>query len=279
MSVLLSEYTVRDWGERYSNWGRFGADDRLGTLNFITPELVRGASLLPRTGRTISCALDADESEFAVEAPDLLPASSWHTLSGSFYDGMSYNGWSIARDDTARPDWSSDATRLPVVGRGVLLDLPRFRRRHWLDGGERIGPAELDRCAEASGVSIERGDIVLLRTGSLRRCRENHSWRDLRSGPVPGLSVRCAHWIFEREIAAIAIDAHDIEVRPPETSCQSPLHMIAVRNSGLLVGTMFELDPLADACAADHNYAFLFVAPAVPQAGADRALVHPVAIK
>jgi kynurenine formamidase len=165
------------------------------------------------------------------------------------------------------------------VGRAVLLDLPRFTRQPWLDDDTRIGPADLDLCAEASGVTIERGDIVLIRTGKLRCCRETGSWNRLQSGPNPGLSVRCAHWIYDREIAALGIDAADVEARPRETECHSPLQMIAVRNSGLLVGTMFDLDLLADACAADRNYAFLFVAPPLPGTEADRSRVNPIAIK
>ena len=57
----LDAQTVREWGRRYSNWGRWGKDDERGTLNFITPARVLEACALPRSGRVISCALPFDQ--------------------------------------------------------------------------------------------------------------------------------------------------------------------------------------------------------------------------
>jgi kynurenine formamidase len=105
------------------------------------------------------------------------------------------------------------------------------------------------------------------------------TWRGFRTEPAPGLSVHCAHWIFEREIAVLATDTFDSEVNPCETECDAPLRRISVHNGGLLVGAMFDLDELSDACAADRNYAFLFVAPPLSVAGADCTRVNPVVIK
>ncbi len=58
----LDARTVREWGRRYSNWGRFGADDERGTLNFVTPERLLSALRLPRRGQIFSCALPFDRS-------------------------------------------------------------------------------------------------------------------------------------------------------------------------------------------------------------------------
>ena len=92
--------------------------------------------------------------------------------------------------------------------------------------------------------------------------------------------MRCTRWIFECEIAALATDTWGVEVRPNETpDCFQPLHMISLRNTGLLLGEIFALDDLADACAEDGNYAFLFVAPPLPIARSDHARANPIAIK
>ena len=64
----LDARTVREWGERYSNWGRWGEDDERGTLNFITPERVLAACALPRSGLVISCALPFDAKRSADRA-------------------------------------------------------------------------------------------------------------------------------------------------------------------------------------------------------------------
>lgn len=274
MTDVVTKQMIDEWGERYSNWERWGPDDQLGTLNFITRERVRTACALPRSGRTISCALPyAADRDPAFEGSDPIE-TGWTALTHVIHDGRSYND--RARGDTPN---SLAQARDRVVGRGVLLDLPRYTRLPRIEDGTRITPEDLDLCAESFGVSIERGDIVLVRTGQLRRCREDRSWDGFRAGPAPGLTVRCARWIFEREIAALATDTFDFEVRPNETECPHPLRRLAVRDTGLLLGAMFDLDELADACAADGNYAFLFIAPPLPGANAARARANPIAIK
>ena len=75
-----------------------------------------------------------------------------------------------------------------------------------MENGAAIAPGDLDACAEALGVSIESGDIVMVRTGLLSRCKQRASWEGYAGGAAPGLSIHCARWIYEREIAAVASD-------------------------------------------------------------------------
>ncbi|MEE8475025.1 MAG: cyclase family protein [Myxococcota bacterium] len=254
LTGTLDAQTVREWENRYSNSGRWEADDRLGVLNFITRERVRTACAIPRRGHVLSCALDPDG------------------------DGPG-NGSLRCRTrwDEALAD-SNDPIRFGVVGRGVLLDISRMLRRPWLDDGTRIRPDDLDTCAENQGVTVESGDILLIRTGMMTRCRKQKSWQGYVDGPAPGLSVHCARWLFEREIVAVATDTWGVEVRPHETpDCAQPLHAISLRHTGVLFGENFDLDPLARACSADGNYDFLFTAP--PVIGAVDSSIHPLAIR
>jgi kynurenine formamidase len=314
----LDAQTVREWGRRYSNWGRWGKDDERGTLNFITPARVLEACALPRTGRVISCALPFDQhgpqSGFAgrhnpihtmladggdalAGAQDFLPGgfnyaddsvtmplqcgTQWDALSHVFYDGKMYNDRDVklVTSQGARAN-AIDRIADGVVGRGVLIDLPRFLRVPWLDDGTRILPEDLDACAEAFGVAIGSGDIVLVRTGMLTRCLEQRSWQGYCGGPAPGLSIHCARWLYEREIAAVASDTWGLEVLPNETpDCFQPLHMISLRNTGLLLGEIFHLDALSRACAEDGRYEFLFTAPPLPITGAVGSPINPLAIK
>jgi kynurenine formamidase len=175
---------------------------------------------------------------------------------------------------------SIDKLKDGVVGRGVLLDLPRHRQVSWLEDGAAILPEELDACAEARGVTIESGDIVLVRTGMMTRCLKEKSWQGYCAGPAPGLSVHCARWLYEREVAAVATDTWGVEVLPNETpDCFQPLHMISLRNTGVLFGEIFWLDALAEDCAKDGNYAFLFSAPPLPITGAVGSPINPLAVK
>jgi kynurenine formamidase len=289
MTDVITEQMIDEWGERYSNWQRWGPDDQLGTLNFITREHIRTACTLPRSGRTISCALpcavapdtaendaaesDAANDDAAQDRGDSIE-TRWTTLTHVIHDGLGYNGRNAGNDVNSPAQMSAR-----VVGRGVLLDLPRYTRLPWLGDGTRINPNDLDLCAESFGVTIERGDLVLVRTGQLRRRREEGSWQGDRADAIPGLSLRCARWIFQREIAALATDTSDLEVRPNESGCPRALRRLAVRDTGLLLGTMFDLEELADTCAADGNYAFLLVAPTLPIEPGDHARTNPIAIK
>jgi len=314
----LDAQTVREWGRLYSNWGRWGKDDQRGTLNFITPARVLEACALPRSGRVISCALPfdqkgpqsglagrhnpihmmlADGGDALAGAQDFLPGgfnyaddavlmplqcgTQWDALAHVFYDGKMYND----RDVTLVTSQGARANAIEqiangVVGRGVLLDMARFERKPWLENGARILPEDLDTCAEAFGVAIGSGDVLLVRTGMMTRCLEQKSWEGYCAGPAPGLSIHCARWLFEREIAAVATDTWGVEVRPNETpDCFQPLHMISLRNTGLLLGEIFNLDELSRACAEDGRYEFLFTAPPLPITGAVGSPINPLAIK
>lgn len=318
MPAPLTPDTVREWGELYSNWGRWGPEDERGTLNFITPERLLAACALPRRGEIVSCALPFDQSgpqtglagrfnpihlmiadggDAISGAQDFLPGgfryaddvvtmplqcgTQWDALAHVYYDGRMYNDRKIELV-TSRGALANSIDKIAdgVVGRGVLLDLPRFQHKAWLDDGTPIFPDDLDRCAERAGVAIEPGDILLVRTGMMTRCLEKKSWQGYCGGDAPGLSVHCARWLYEREIAAVATDTFALEVSPSEVAdCVFPLHMISLRNTGLLFGEIFRLDALAAACAEDGNYAFLFAAPPLPVTGAVGSPINPLAIR
>ena len=207
--------------------------------------------------------------------------TQWDALSHVFYDGKMYNDRdiSLVTSRGARKN-GIEAVKNGVVGRGVLLDLPRHRGELWLENGFAIGPELLDACAEDEGVAIESGDIVLVRTGMMTRCLDEGSWDGYCGGPAPGLSVHCSGWLYEREIAAVCTDTWGIEVLPNETEdCFQPLHMISLRNTGVLFGEIFHMDALADACAEDRRYTFLFTAPPLPITGAVGSPINPLAIR
>ena len=254
LTGTLDARTVREWGDHDSNWARWGGGDRHGALNFITRERVRTACCIPRVGQVISCALSFDR-EGSPNGPHRCRTQ-----------------WDAGRAD------ANDEIRHGVVGRGVLLDISRMLRAPWLDDGTRIRPDDLDACAESQGVTVESGDILLIRTGMMTRCREQKSWQGYCDGPAPGLSVHCARWLFEREIAAVAMDTWGVEVRPHETpDISQPLHAISLHQTRVLFGKNFDLDPLARACTQDGNYDFLFTAS--PVTAAVGSSIHPLALR
>jgi kynurenine formamidase len=242
--VILDAKTAKEFEVRYSNQGRW-EEDPPSALHFITPDRVRVACTLPRQGWPIPCTLPDD-----VPVPPNL----------------------VSRISATRPSPNG------IAGRGVLLDLARIEGLSRLPDGLAIEPEQLDACAESQGVTIESGDILLIRTGSLSHCHASASWKDYLWGPAPGLSLACARWLYEREIAVVATDTASVEVRPSEIpGLERPLRRISLEHTGVLFGENFHLDALAEACAADGNYAFLFAVP--PLRDTDACIARPLTIK
>lgn len=314
---------VRALSSRCSNWGRWGADDEIGTLNHIRPADVVAAAALVRDGRSFSLSIPLDEAgpqtggfgrfnpihlmirdgngavtgstvrdfyggnDRWIRGTDdllILPLQSgtqWDALSHIVFDGRIYNGYdatTVGSKGALRNDIARISAR--VTGRGVLLDLPRSLGRPWLDPGEPIHAAELERCAAAQGVVVGRGDIVLIRTGQMAQCRDAGSWGSYAGGAAPGLALDAAPWIFDRELAGVATDTWAMEVLPNETpDVFQPLHIILIVHAGLLVGEIFDLEALAEDCARDGRFDFLLSAAPLPITGGVGSPVNPIAIK
>jgi len=317
MAETMNIETVRTLAKKLRNWGRWGATDELGTVNFITPAKVKAAAGLVRQGKVISLAIPFDANgpqtgfggrvnplhsmlqdggDIVNGAQDFLPglrycddaitmplqcATQWDALSHIYFDGKMYNdrGPEQVTSSGARAN-AITVLKDKIVTRGVLLDIPRLKGKPWLEPGEAIYPADLDAAAAAAKVRIESGDIVLIRTGQMAQVRDRGSWGDYCGGPAPGLSLTCAEWLATNEIAGYATDTWGTEVIPNETpDVFQPLHCVAIVNMGMLVGEIFTMEALADDCAADGAYEFLFVAPPLPITGAVGSPINPQAIK
>jgi kynurenine formamidase len=208
-------------------------------------------------------------------------ATQWDALAHIYFDGRMYNdrGPEVVNSSGAKAN-SIDKLKERVVSRGVLLDIPRHRGKDWLEPGEAIYPADLDGAAAEANVAVGRGDIILIRTGQIAQVRARGEWGDYAGGPAPGLSLTVAEWLATHEIAGYATDTWGTEVIPNETpDVFQPLHCVAIVNMGMLVGEIFDLEGLADDCADDGVYEFMFVAPPIPITGAVGSPINPQAIK
>ena len=313
--------TVRALSARYSNWGRWGDDDELGTLNHVTDDDVVAAAGAIRTGRRFSLSLPVDANgpqtggfgrfnpihlmfrdggdivsgtivddfyggrDRHIRGTDdliIMPLQSgtqWDALAHIMFEDRMYNGFPAARVSSKGAS-VNDITRAKdrIAGRGVLLDVARLHGVESLDPGYAITAADLDACAEACGVTVGRGDFVLVRTGQLGVRRGN--WGDYAGGPAPGLGLDAVPWVADHEIAGLATDTWGMEVLPNETpDVFQPLHCVFIVAMGLYVGEIFDLDELAADCAADGRYTFFFCAPPLVISRAVGSPVNPIAIK
>jgi kynurenine formamidase len=282
--------------ERLTNWGRWGGEDARGTANLITPETVVAAARLITTGTLISCALPlGGESPIAPHRTRPLRLDSpsgpgfeedflaLHTHSGTHWDALrhcvpetTYNGSPIGERRNSIHRLASS-----LVGRGVLLDLPRHLGVERLEPGFAVNPDLLEACAAAQAVEIRSGDILLLRTGHLAWFLSLDDKRVFDLSGEPGIGHETVAWLHEREIAALAADNTGIEVRPADAPGEEgfPLHLRLLRDLGLTLGELWYLEELAEACAGDGRWEFFLSAAPLAIEGGSGSPINPVAIR
>lgn len=300
---------LRSVAERVSNWGRWGDDDQLGTLNLITPERIALAAQLVVSGRTFSLSIDLDStgpqtgggrinpirlmssinqdllgpvrySDDYVVMP-LQAGTQWDAIAHVGYDGYYYNGrpdTCVTAAGTSFAGIENIARSGGIIGRGVLLDVAAARGAPYLEPREVIQPEDLVAVAEAQGVELREGDVLVIRTGWRRRFVEaGHDGWALDS---PGLGWRSAEWMHDVGIAAVACDNIAVEVIISEIpDVALPFHMLALRDMGMPLGELWDLEELATDCASDQVYEFMLVAPALRFTNGLGTPVNPVAIK
>ncbi|MFE7646162.1 cyclase family protein [Streptomyces phaeoluteigriseus] len=299
-----------DIAERVNNWGRWGTDDEIGTLNLITDEVVRRAAAEVRTGRRVPLALPLREdgvqtgmipgrvnplhamvqinqeifgpgtvacSDDAVTM-GLQAATHWDALPHVSHSGRIYNG-RPAGTVTAHggAEFSGIDKAGHVVSRGVLLDVARARGVERLDGGHAVTPEDLEAAEELAGTRVRAGDIVLVRTGQMRLYLAGD--RQAYAHPSPGLSVRTPEWFHARDVAAVANDTLTFEVFPPEIEdLWLPVHALHLVEMGMMQGQNWNLEKLSTACGQERRHSFLLSAMPEPFAGGTGTPVAPVAV-
>lgn len=299
-----------DIAKRVNNWGRWGADDEIGTLNLITDEVVREAAASVRTGRRVPLALPLRQNGVqtgmmpgrvnplhtmvqinqeifgpgTVACSDdavtmgLQAATHWDALTHVSHSGMLYNGRPAG---TITPHGGAEFAGIDkarhVVSRGVLLDVARARGVDRLDGGHAVTPEDLDAAEELAGTHVRAGDIVLVRTGQIQVYLAGD--KEAYAYPSPGLSVRTPEWFHARDVAAVANDTLTFEIFPPEIEdLWLPVHALDLVEMGMLQGQNWNLEELSTACGQEDRYSFLLSAMPEPFVGGTGTPVAPVAV-
>ena len=290
-----------------SNWGRWGDDDERGTLNLLTREAVVGAAGLVRTGETVTLSLPLDtrpapdNPEPAIHrmttlgdvdvgsgplgfAKDFIGLDYHHdgyshidALCHVVLDGALYNGrpQSSLTADGASAD-TIEALKDGLVGRGILLDVPRHRGIAWLEPGEHVLVSDLEACERAQGLSVGEGDVLLVRTGHGRRQAELGSWDTSRARA--GLHPTCARFLAERGVAALGSDGNNDTAPSTTAGIEFPIHALALNAIGLHLLDYLQLDELAAVCERNRRWEFLLVAAPLRIPGGTGSPLNPTAI-
>jgi kynurenine formamidase len=308
--------TLREFDEifeKVKNWGRWGPDDQLGTLNYITAESVRAAAALVRSGRHVTMSIPMNTAagpdnpspviHHVVQGHDIDIGSSTLTFATDYvglafhgdchthmdalchiaYQGRVYNGRPALEVMTSKGATSLDVTTYEhgLVGRGVLLDAPRFRGVDWLEPGEAVTRAELEAIEEAERVRLGPGDILVFRTGHHKRRLALGAW----SNDYPpagqgkaGLHVDTIEWMHERRIAAFLPDGDGETVPSNVEGMLYPIHPLQVVAMGMLVSDSLQFEDLAVACEAENRYEFMVVGLPLVLGGGTGSPWNPIAI-
>jgi kynurenine formamidase len=310
------ELPVRAGAPPASAWGVFGDDDQVGTVNLLTPETVRAAAQLVRTGKSFSLNWDLEQPDPPLAGRRALQHSiyrdevgtddyydTFYTQRSSQWDALChiqypphgfYNGCQ-PEEVTGRPgsrNGIDNWARRGITGRFVLADIGRARERAGrpLDqkSPEGIGADELAATLASANVSLRPGDILLLRFGWI-------SWYESASPEdrayaagsaleigTPGLAHEesVVEWLWDQHVSAVVSDNPAVEVLPIDhASLDTFLHMRIIALLGIAVGEMFQLDELAADCADDGVYEGMFVAAPLNKVGGSGSPANAIAIK
>ncbi|WP_179401010.1 cyclase family protein [Burkholderia guangdongensis] len=303
------------------NWGKWGPDDEVGSLNYLTQaEALRGVAAV-RSGKTFTlqiqmgrpggdpvwpgrsqaCRMNVmDKGHYMCGKGPLFPglaeyaddmmimylqgSTQYDALGHVWYDDQLWNGY----DAKSTIGGLEKASVLPiaergVVGRGVLIDIARHRGKTVLDRGETFTHRDLLAAAEAQGVRIEKRDVLVVRTGwigAFYACENKAEF--YKDFIEPGLtySPELVEWFKDMEIPNLVTDtiANEVTV-DPNSGVVLPLHNALMRNLGVTLTEIAQLDPLAADCADDGQWTFLYTAAPLKVVNGSGAPVNPVVIK
>jgi kynurenine formamidase len=293
--------------DEVTNWGRWGNRGARGALNHLTPERIVGAAGLVRSGDTVTLSLPL-RTVARIDCPE--PADHHMTLltdvdigSGAVrfakdYVGLDYHNDGHSHIDAlchvafegtlydGTPDTSVtengaqagaiDVLKDGLVGRGVLLDVPRARGVPWIEPGEHIFREDLEAAERDQGVGVRAGDIVLVRTGHARRLDELEPWDTGKA--KAGLHPTTASWLAERSVAALGSDGNNDTAPSTTEGVAYPIHVLAINAMGVHLLDYLQLEDLLRRCEEAERWEFLFVAAPLRIVGGTGSPVNPIAI-
>lgn len=313
MKSTTSRMSAEEFDELFKkvcNWGRWGTDDERGTLNYITSANVRAAATLVRSGRTVSLGVPVS----TVAGPDNPhPAAHYmaHTcdagsnvgepkiamdylaseVHGDYnthldalchiaYKGRLYNN-KPASLVTSRGSSLLDITAYAdgIVGRGVLLDIPRLRGVNWLEPGEAVTREELEAAEKSQNVQLREGDIFMFRTGRHRRRQELGPWNNGYDGEGrAGIHPNAMLLLHERKVAAFLPDADGETIPSNVEGVTLPIQALQIAAMGMACADNLQFEELVKVCEEENRWEFMVVIAPLRVPRGTGSLFNPMAI-
>jgi kynurenine formamidase len=297
---LVTPAEYQRWQTELSNWGRWGKDDELGTLNLITAAKRRQALALAKEGFTVSLARDANMTKevdnpcpqqwaLTTDRPETVTDSIAYpcihgpgtthldSFAHMFFDGKMWNGYS--RDLVTKQGGASKVSILTmkngIVTRGVLYDIPKLKGVAYLEPGTRIFPADLEAWEKKSGVKATAGDALILRWGKW-------AWR-AKVGPqagdqAAGFDNSVIPWLKKRDIGLLVWETAGYQPQAPGDLPRNALHNFVLEILGVHILDRADLEALSAAAAARNRWEFLLTVAPLPIPNGTGSPVNPIAI-
>ena len=286
------------WKKDLNNWGRWGKDDEVGTMNLITPAKRKQAAALVKEGFSVSLASDADTVQ-AIDNPQpyehqMLALGSdrigvafhgiAHTHLDSLahinYDGVFYNGYKPNPEQVKSANGHAKNSihnlKNGIFTRGILIDIPRMKGVQFLEPGTPIYVEDLEAWLKKAGLKIQPGDALFVRAGVWARRNQSGPYLRGRSpgGKDAGLDPSVIPWLKKQDIAILASD-HPQYVSPSDLP--GAVHDFALVSLGIHLMDNCDLEALSDAAAARKRWEFLLTAAPLPIKGGTGSPLNPIA--
>ena len=302
----LSETEFHELYERVRGQVRWGPDDRRGALNYLTPATVLAAMAEVRVGRTVSLAAPVEtlvtldnpdpcqhqmtQSPGTPPAPGLSFAldrvamnihgnadSHIDALCHVIFDGSLYQGVPASTlTEAGAEELSISVARDGIVGRGVLLDVPRARGVPWLEPGDHVTVGDLLAAEQDEQVRMGEGDIALVRVGHRQRRAQRGPWD--AAGARAGLHPTVVPFLAERRIGALGSDGNNDTAPSAAAGVDFPVHVLAIQALGLHLMDWLDVTELTEACAAARRWSFLCVIAPLHLPTGTGSPVNPIVI-
>jgi kynurenine formamidase len=303
---MMSAASFRALYERLRGQTQWGAADRRGALNHITPQRRAAAAGEVRAGRSVTMAAPLggsalDNPEPGARHMKRLPTEPSDVPGQAFaadhitmnihgdvdshidalchvsYEGALYNGVPAGVVSSGgAAELSIEEAKDGIVGRGVLLDIPRLRGVAWLEPGEHVTAAELAAAEQSQQVRVEPGDLLFVRVGHRRRRDELGPWEVARSRA--GLHPDAAEFLAERQVAALGCDSNGDTAPSVVDGVAFPVHVLAINALGVYLLDYLQFDDLLPVCEAAGRWSFLCVIAPLRLPGGTGSPVNPIAI-
>jgi len=295
----LSDAELEAMFRRCSNAGRWGGDDELGTLNYITPAKRVKSAALVRTGEVVSVGRDLSTQKsksnpqpvahvmtfspsspscgdsFTI-APHGMIVTHMDALCHFSWNDQLYNGRRRSESITSSgAKWGSIyAQRQGIFTRGVLLDVAAARGVKWYQPDEYVTAADFEAAERRQKVRVEPGDAIFLRTG-MERMEAELGEQD--TYPRAGMHAECAEWMHTRQVSVYGGDC--IEKLPyPSESFTSAIHMIVLASMGLPILDWPSLTQLAQTCERLQRWDFLLTTAPWRMPGGTSSPINPLCL-